>query len=219
MRFLFHSILVKKNNYLCKKNMDKTSLIWPKDVSSIDNLSIIKALLNFIDEGDFYAIQIIKRKKDNPEFSSSKVIKTHYIESIEHLDYLYGDIKKMCSLFNARAYIDIQKKNHNDVPLVMLALLANRIQCKQMKQVHLFDKAVGATKSREKRWIIDIDSKEPIDNMISTINDISPVGNKIEAVIPTKNGFHIICKPFNVTQFNFPDVEVKKKNPTLLFLP
>jgi len=199
--------------------MDKSNLIWPKDNQPIDNFGIIKPLLNFVDDGDFYRIQIIKRKKDNPEFSSSKVIKTHYIENIDHLDYLYDDIKKMCSLFNARAYIDVQRRNHNDVSFVMMSLLANRIQSKQMIQIHLFDKAVGATKSREKRWVIDIDSKEPIDDMISTINDISPVENKIEAVIPTKNGFHLITKPFNVKLFNVANVDVKKNNPTILFIP
>lgn len=199
--------------------MDKSNLIWPEDNRPIDNLETIKPLLNFVDDGDFYRIQIIKRKKDNPEFSSSKVIKTHYIESIEHLDYLYDDIKKMCTLFNARAYIDVHKRNHNDVPLVMMALLANMIQCKQMRQVRLFDKAVRATKPREKRWVIDIDSKEPIDNMISTINDISPVGDKIVATIPTKNGFHLITKPFNVKLFNVANVDVKKNNPTILFIP
>lgn len=199
--------------------MDKSNLIWAKDNRPIDNLEIIKSLLNFVDDGDFYRIQIIKRKKDNPEFSSSRVIKTHYIESIEHLDYLYDDIKKICSLFNSRAYIDVKRRNHNDVPLVMMTLLAKRIQSKQMTQIHLFDKAVGATKSREKRWIIDIDSKEPIDDMISTINNISPVGNKVEAVIPTKSGFHLITKPFNVQLFNIPNVETKKNSPTILFIP
>lgn len=199
--------------------MDKSNLIWPRDNRPIDNFGIIKPLLNFVDDGDFYRIQIIKRKKDNPESSSSKVVKAYYIESIKDLEYSYVDIHNICLLYNSRAYIDVQRRNHNDVSFVMMSLLANRIQSKQMTQIHLFDKAVGATKSREKRWVIDIDSKEPINDMISTINNISPVGNKVEAVIPTKSGFHLITKPFNVKLFNIPNVEVKKNNPTILFIP
>lgn len=199
--------------------MNKSNLIWPRDDCPIDNFGIIKPILNFVDDGDFYRIQIIKRKKDNSESSSAKVIKTHYIESIEHIDYLYDDIKKMCTLFNSRAYIDVRKRNHNDVPFVMMILLAKRIQSKQMNQAHLFEKAVGATKSREKRWVLDIDSKNPLDDIILVVNEITPVGNKIIATIPTKSGYHLITRPFNVNMFKVPDVKIKKNNPTILFIP
>jgi hypothetical protein len=39
------------------------------------------------------------------------------------------------------------------------------------------------------------------------------VGPKIEAVIPTKNGHHLITKRFDVVEFKkkYPDVEIQKK--------
>jgi hypothetical protein len=39
--------------------------------------------------------------------------------------------------------------------------------------------------------------------------------------IPTKNGVHLITERFDVMEFkkHFPDIEIQKKNPTLLFLP
>ena len=33
----------------------------------IDNINIIKPLLNFNKEGDFYMLYVFKRKKDQPE--------------------------------------------------------------------------------------------------------------------------------------------------------
>lgn len=33
----------------------------------IDNIEHIKRLLNFTDEGDFYMLYVLKRKKDQPE--------------------------------------------------------------------------------------------------------------------------------------------------------
>ena len=33
----------------------------------IDNLELIKPLLNFENEGDFYMLYVLKRKKDQPE--------------------------------------------------------------------------------------------------------------------------------------------------------
>ncbi len=57
----------------------------------IDNLEIIKPLLNFENEGDFYMLYVFKRKKDQPEgerdnHQSVRTIKTYCIESIEHID-------------------------------------------------------------------------------------------------------------------------------------
>ena len=50
--------------------------------------------------------------------------------------------------------------------------------------------------------------------------------SKIVEEVPTKNGFHLITKPFNVEQFkkylNFGGIltpDIQKKNPTLLYLP
>jgi hypothetical protein len=46
-------------------------------------------------------------------------------------------------------------------------------------------------------------------------------GPKVEAIIPTKNGHHLITKRFDVQAFKekYPDVDIQKKNPTLLFYP
>jgi hypothetical protein len=39
--------------------------------------------------------------------------------------------------------------------------------------------------------------------------------------IKTKSGFHIITQPFNVMKFKerYPDVDIQKKNPTVLYIP
>ena len=48
---------------------------------------IIEKMLTFVDEGDFYFLQILQRKKDNPEIgSNSRVIKTYYIKSVDELN-------------------------------------------------------------------------------------------------------------------------------------
>jgi hypothetical protein len=40
-------------------------------------------------------------------------------------------------------------------------------------------------------------------------------------LIPTKNGFHFITKRFDVMEFkkHYPDIDIAKKNPTLLYYP
>jgi hypothetical protein len=194
----------------------------------IDNLEVIKPLLNFSEKGDFYFLLILKRKKDQPEgerdnHQSVRTIKTYCIDSVEYLEKRYDEIKQLCEMFKARAYIHVQKQNHSDVSLDMLVLLAERIKNGVKNQKGLFDSVVGQIKTQEKRWIIDVDTKDKkfLRDITLDLMEIQPVGDKVEKVIPTKNGFHLITKKFNVMEFKdkYPDVDLQKKNPTLLFLP
>ena len=194
----------------------------------IDNIKEIKELLNFSDKNDFYMLYVFKRKKDQPEgerdnHQSVRTIKTYCIDSVEHLDKRYDEIKQLCEMFKARAYIHVQKQNHMDVSLDMLALLAERIKNGVKNQKGLFDSVVGQIKTQEKRWIIDVDTtdKKFLRDITMDLMEIQPVGNKIEKVIKTKNGFHLITGKFNVLEFKekYPDVEIQKKNPTILYIP
>ena len=110
---------------------------------------------------------------------------------------------------------------------------------------------VGYIKSDKPHWIIDVDipsiknNNETIcygNGILSQIENISisefieyecePLHytksylnkvyeSKIYAYIPTKNGYHIITKPFNLKQFKdkYPDIDVHKNNPTILYIP
>ena len=56
----------------------------------MNNLELIKPLLNFSEKGDFYMLYVFKRKKDQPagersNHQSVRTIKTYCIESINHL--------------------------------------------------------------------------------------------------------------------------------------
>jgi len=226
-----HSCLSGFLNSLKKHNM-------------INNIELIKPLLNYEEHGDFYMLYVFKRKKDQPEgekdnHQSVRTIKTYCVESIEYLEKRFDEIKELCEYFKARAYIHVQKQNHKDVSLDMMISLAEKIKNGQLNQKNLFDSVVGQIKTHEKRWVIDIDGSEtPSPLMMANIEyhckpittlkyDKSGVmngytsGPKIEAIIPTKNGHHIITKKFDVMEFKkyYPDVDIQKKNPTLLYYP
>ena len=194
----------------------------------INNLEIIKPLLNFENEGDFYMLYVLKRKKDQPEgerdnHQSVRTIRSYCIKSIEQLEKRYDEVMMMCEMFKARAYIHVQKQNHRDVSLNMMVALAQRIQDGNHEQQNLFDSVVGQLKTLEKRWIVDIDmkSEEAVTKISKLINALRPEGPKIESVIPTKSGYHLITKRFDVMEFkkHFPTIDIQKKNPTLLYLP
>jgi hypothetical protein len=202
----------------------------------INNIDIIKPLLNFEEKGDFYMLYVFKRKKDQPEgerdnHQSVRTIKTYCIESIDHLERRYDEVMQLCEMFKARAYIHVQKQNHRDVSLDMLASLAERIKNGVQNQKGLFDSVVGQIKTQEKRWIIDVDnvsmdgfnhSPSQIE-MREYINELQKEAGKEQGMtfIKTKSGFHIITQPFNVMKFKkrYPEVDIQKKNPTLLYYP
>lgn len=198
-------------------------------MNKIDNLDLIKPLLNFSEPGDFYMLYLFKRKKDQPEgerdnHQSVRTIKTYCVDSILYLEKRYDEITQLCEIFNARAYIHVQKQNHKDVSLNMLATLAERIRDGVSNQKGLFDSVVGQIKTKEKRWVVDIDIKEKsfIEEVATFINvKCEPIRDKINGVVPTKNGYHLITDKFDVMTFKekYPEIDVVKKNPTLLYYP
>lgn len=202
----------------------------------IDNINVIKPLLNFEKEGDFYMLYVFKRKKDQPEgerdnHQSVRTIKTYCVDSVQYLEKRYDEIKQLCEMFNARAYIHVQKQNHSDVSLDMMMSLAERIKNGVHNQKGLFDSVVGQIKTNEKRWVIDIDNVS-IDSfnhdsyyisMREYINELQLEAKKEQGMtfIKTKSGVHIITQPFNVMKFKerYPDIDIQKKNPTVLYVP
>jgi len=194
----------------------------------INNIEHIKPLLNFTNEGDFYMLYIFKRKKDQPEgekdnHQSVRTIKTYCVDSIEYLGKRYDEIIQLCEVFKARAYIHIQKQNHKDVAMNMITEIVTRIQSGQINQKHVFDSVVGQLKTNEKRWIVDVDNVDfyELKPIIGFIDSLRPEGEKVEAIISTKSGYHLITKRFDVKEFEkqYPNIDIQKKNPTLLYYP
>ena len=70
----------------------------------IDNFDKIKSLLRFENDNDFYFLQIIKRKKDNPGLEKSeKTLKNYFIYSLDEFDALKPKVIDFCIENNARA--------------------------------------------------------------------------------------------------------------------
>lgn len=193
----------------------------------IDNLEKIMPFLTFESEDDFYYLQILQRKKENPELgSNSRVIKNYYITSQEHLLKRYPEIKKLCEFFNARASIRLNKRSFKKVGMKAMVNLANTMMNEEHKFLRSsYDRACGlGHNDGQKKWILDLDkvyTPAELLAMIETINVSLPAGEKVLAEIPSKSGSHLITKPFDsrVFQTFYPDIDIHKDNPTNLFIP
>lgn len=197
----------------------------------INNLYLLNPLLNFKEEGDFFRILILKRKKDQSteksNHQSSRIVKTYSIYSIEQLESKMDEIIKLCELFKARAYITVGRLNDKDVSLMMMRALADKIYSKQNNNEFLYDSVVGSLKSKDKRWVVDIDSDDLAytDSIIEELKSLPPFGRKIIAKIPTKSGVHLITNPFRrdffvkwytVLGLN---IDVQTNHLTILYIP
>lgn len=81
----------------------------------LNNFEMIKNLLTFNATSDTYYVEIIQRKKDNPnaDFRYRKFLKYYLIHSADDLDKYEGEIKRICIKNDARAYIYMNARDSN----------------------------------------------------------------------------------------------------------
>ena len=192
----------------------------------IDNLEQILPLLKFESEDDFYYLQILQRKKENPQVgSNSRVIKNYYITSEQQLIGRYEEIKQLCWVFNARAFIRLNKRSFKKVGMKCMVNIANTMMNGDYKFLKSsYDRACGlGHNDGEKKWVLDLDNVEEISPlMLSFIdNECEPKGAKCYIILKSKSGFHLITKPFNSQQFSlkYPEIGIHKDSPTNIYIP
>ncbi len=195
----------------------------------IDNIEEIKKLLHFDSEDDFYFLNLILRKKDIPDLkgrnNSSRCVKNYYISSLEYLDSKYEEIKNLCEVTKARACINLNRRSYRSVGLETLGLISGYIRSNDFSNIkRAWDSACGnSSTNHQKIWIVDIDEKSL--ELVSKINDIitkiQPTGDKKLGIIETRNGYHLITKPFNRKDFatKVINVDIQPNNPTILYIP
>lgn len=190
----------------------------------IDNIKKILPFLKFESTDDFYYLQILQRKKENPQLgSNSRVIKNYYISSQECLLNRYDEIKQLCHQFNARASIRLNVRSYESVAFKALENIANSMRNREYKFIKAsYDRACGlGHNDKEKKWILDIDEID-IDNLEFIKKDLITLSNKdiILEEIESKSGIHLITKPFNSFVFlDIHKIEIHKDNPTNLYIP
>ena len=196
----------------------------------VDNFDLIKKHINTSEDGnEFYMLQIMRRTKDQKGHEGKhkqSIIKSYFISSPEYLEMKRDEIVKLCEMFNARAYINLNKKSYKQVSLKALAILAGKISQEDYNIKTLFESAAGQTGAcdGDKSWIVDFDSKDlvELEKIKDIINSVEPIcDNKIIETVPTRHGYHLITRPFNKKAFYEKynsSIDIHDNNPTVLFV-
>lgn len=173
----------------------------------------------------FYFLQIIQRKKENENLSSNnRVIKSYYIENVDSLNNYFEEIKNLCNLFNARAYIHLTPRRWSMICAQQLKANTELLINQQYKGIkNSLDSIIGQYSATPKTWVVDLDSHDLFDRMYveKCINRCrSGHSQNVIMTLHTKNGCHFITHPFNLNEFECGEkVDIHKNNPTILYIP
>ena len=199
----------------------------------IDNFDIVSKILKFSNPNEFYYVTILQRKKDgnsNIKASSGRrLIRSYCIYSLEELLDLKERIIELCRSNNARAYINPNVRDANQVALECSKRYIDLVQTNRAYQGNrIWDSVCGSYKAPNHKalWIVDIDTPELL-SLINAIIFSCRHDEKVEYnsfTIPTVHGYHIVCNGFDVNQFQeklkiqmIEPVDIHKDNPTLLY--
>lgn len=179
----------------------------------------------------YFDIQLIRRGKDHPSLPSANyTFKTYYVDCLENYDKYKDEIIKCCEIFGLRAYVAVNVKSKYESCLKTISKYADNLSNgESRKPWRVFASICGGLDGKEKRWVVDCDDCDNLEDFILTTKKIirlcdSKYDDPIVMTIPTRSGYHIITHPFNLQKFNefFKDTgyekpEIKKNHITLLY--
>lgn len=184
----------------------------------------------------YYVVELMRRGKDNPDMPAANYhFRNYYIYSWRDLDRYEEEIKSICDQLHLRAYCSVNYKLMSQVALDTLAESARRIAAHDYKKFYsIFESCSGKFVDRSNAmWVVDvddIDGDRAMQTMIDYINGMeSGYDKNVVFIMPTRSGFHLITRPFNLKKFqdgfwenvtaqtNIEKADIKKNHLTLLY--
>lgn len=200
----------------------------------VNNFQAIRNLISFPDKTSFYFLQLLKRRKDNPDLDKDVIhIADYYIYSFEQFDKMEKTIVDHCNIENARAYFRINRRDAKKLGMKVLKRVVEYMESENYLAIkNVYASCAGEFHSDEdKKWIVDVDYKDIpgdydlddfMNRLTSKIQELVYETGRDDSVyyMPTKNGIHIICRPFNLKKFgDYYSMDVHKDNMVILYCP
>ena len=191
----------------------------------INNLELIAPLMPR-DSGYFCHMQIVCRAKDHKEEKVREgAVKTYFIKDEEHLRRVMPEVILLCEHYGARAYINVSHKSFERLQKLILTKIASLIYEGNVQNPRkTLNSAAGELTSKNPIWIIDVDDLILKSEDLGWLCGYYRTEEKFYLIgtIPTKQGCHLLTRPFNLKMFQirFPNVDVHKNSMgTLLYYP
>lgn len=193
-----------------------------KKINNFKKVALWLGPLEVVVSDGYYQVEIFKRKKDgncvdDSQSNTHRSLKKFYPKNINELLQLEEEIIRICKDNNARAYIYPSPISQSRMYNSLMLDVVNRVVTKNYgKPVENLAPSLASKNLEVKYFMFDVDSKD--DAIVKKVKQIAKDNSVHYQVIPTKNGCHILCLPFNYTTVELPDnVELKQRCPTLLY--
>lgn len=194
--------------------------------------------INFLKEhckdapyGECYMLCILSRKKNNDNMSDSQqIMRRRLVFNDSDVAVLYNELLVERSNYpNLDFYMYVTASPRSvKKALVMfinecVSILANYMtddgQIKRIAKLsHIWYSILQKPEARGsiKRFILDVDTKDVM-ILQDSIKRAKNLGGEIITIRETRNGYHVLCTPFDVSKFQFTEI-VQYKRDGLLFV-
>lgn len=166
------------------------------------------------DGGDaYYVINLVRRGKDCPDLPAANYhFKNYYIDTLKKYDSVQNEIRTLCRTFRLSAYVSVNRKSFRQVTMNTIAEMSRRAALNDFRRPYaVFESRSGKfVDKKDKHWVMDVDNCSVFGKLgerskawdcRDVISVCKPTGEKIELVMPTRSGVHLITKPFDVQHF------------------
>ena len=201
------------------------------DIMAQEIITFLKEHCKNATYDECYMLCILSRKKNNVNMSDSQqIMRRRLVFNDSDVAVLYNELLVERSNYpNLDFYMYVTasprsvKKALTIFTTECIYMLANlQSDSGQLKRInkllHLWYSILQKPETRGslKRFILDIDTK---DNSVlaQSIARAKDLGANIIAIRETRNGYHVLCTPFDVSKFQFTEI-VQYKRDGLLFV-
>ena len=147
---------------------------------------------------EYYCVFLFQRKKDIPTLRRSTICVFQDLGKLSQIVERRAIYERLGKELNARVYISISPRDIKKTRRDMIHRLVDTVHADNDPsniQSQLFSSLMRSPLREKKRFMLDIDTKNPI--VLENIKEMIPEGHYITE-LETKNGFHVIVKPFDI---------------------
>lgn len=195
---------------------------------TVDNSELILPFIPEKDDGDTFVYTELLNRGQKKGNNGRRLLKTFYHRDRDDFLRVLPDIKMLCEYSGIRACTRLSPRSAKRVGKEFTRVVVEACCAENwwaMKS--LYNSACGRTSPNQKIWIWDVDRSwidENTDGGFHREGVVYPTQWLQEsgfylASIPSKTGFHLLSKPFDVRKWPFPGIDVHKDNPTNLYIP
>ncbi len=200
---------------------------------SVDNTRLVSAFVPEVYDGDtFLYTELLDRSKKSGN-NKGRIVKSFFHRSRSEFLEQSIQIKHLCEAAGVRAYTRLSPRSFRSVGMTFTKIVVEQSLTGNWEGMrHAYYKACGTTTPSTKTWLFDVDLIWPSELPTAAAQQAlaATVASRAEylACIPSRKGFHLITRPFNVGDLSWQGqpvdlekagISLHKDNPTNLYIP